>query len=93
MSAQIVLDHYLEKYQTSGNTLTDISFDNLPFLQEREPLYNMKGEKVSKSYHDTQGREAIRITYDRVFGDYQYNGTVYPNVFLGLQKTVHYSLF
>jgi hypothetical protein len=90
MSAQIVLDHYLEKYQTLGNTLTDISFDNLPFLQEREPLYNMKGQKVSKSYHDIQGREAIRITYDRVFGDYQYNGTVYPNVFLGLQKTVHY---
>ena len=90
MSAQIVLDHYLEKYQTSGNTLTDISFDNLPFLQEKEPLYNMKGQKVSKSYHDTKGKEAIRITYDRVFRDYEYNGTVYPNVFLGLQKTVHY---
>ncbi|MEM0575154.1 hypothetical protein [Flavobacterium polysaccharolyticum] len=90
MSAQIVLDHYLEKYQTLGNTLTDISFDNLPFLQEKEPLYNMKGQKVSKSYHDTKGKEAIRITYDRVFGDYEYNGTVYPNVFLGLQKTVHY---
>jgi hypothetical protein len=88
--AQIVLDHYLEKYQTLGNTLTDIPFDNLPFLQEKEPLYNMKGQKVSKSYQDTQGREAIRITYDRVFGDQQYNGTVYPNVFLGLQKTVHY---
>lgn len=90
MSAQIVLDHYLEKYKTLCNTLTDISFDNLPFLQEREPIYNMKGQKVSKSYHDTQERETIRITYDRVFGDYEYNGTVYPNVFLGLQKTVHY---
>ena len=90
MSAKIVLDYYLEKYQTLGNTLTDISFDNLPFLQEREPLYNMKGQKVSKSYHDTKGKEAIRITYDRVFGDYEYNGTVYANVFLGLQKTVHY---
>ena len=88
--AQIVLDHYLDKFQTLGNTLTDISFDNLPFLQEKEPLYNMKGQKVSKSYHDTKGKEAIRITYDRVFGDYEYNGTVYPNVFLGLQKTVHY---
>ena len=90
MKAQIVLDHYLDKFQTLANTLTDISFDNLPFLQEREPLYNMKGQKVSKSYHDTKGKEAIRITYDRVFGDYEYKGTVYPNVFLGLQKTVHY---
>ena len=90
MKAQIVLDHYLDKFQTLANTLTDISFDNLPFLQEREPLYNMKGQKVSKSYHDTKGKEAIRITYDRVFRDYEYNGTVYPNVFLGLQKTVHY---
>ncbi|WP_300978087.1 hypothetical protein [Flavobacterium sp.] len=90
MSAQIVLNHYFEKYQTLGNTLTDVSFDNLPFLQEREPQYNMKGQKVSKSYHDIQGREAIRITYDRVFGEHQYDGTVYPNIFLGLQKTVHY---
>jgi hypothetical protein len=90
MRAQIVLDHYLEKYQTLANTLSDISFDNLPFLQEKEPIYNMKGQKVSKSYYDTKGKEAIRITYDRVFGDYEYNGTVYPNVFLGLQKTVHY---
>jgi hypothetical protein len=90
MSAQIVLDHYLEKYQTLANTLTDISFDNLPFLQEREPSYNMKGQKVSKSYYDTNGKEAIRITYDRIIGDHEYNGTVYPNVFLGLQKTVHY---
>lgn len=90
MSAKIVLDYYLEQFQTLGNTLTDIPFDNLPFLQEKEPFYNMKGQKVSKSYHDTNGKEAIRITYDRVFGDYEYNGTVYPNVFLGLQKTVHY---
>lgn len=90
MSAKIVLDYYLDKFGTSANTLTDIPFDNLPFLQEKEPFYNMKGQKVSKSYHDTKGKEAIRITYDRVFGDYEYNGTVYPNVFIGLQKTVHY---
>ena len=88
MTAQLVLDYYLEKYQTMANTLTDISFDNLPFLQEREPLYNMKGQKISKSYFDTKGKEAIRITYDRVIGNHEYNGTVYPNVFLGLQKTV-----
>jgi hypothetical protein len=90
MSAQIVLDYYLDKFQTLGNTLTDIDFGNLSFLQEREPIYNMKGQKVSKSYYDQKGKETIRITYDRVFGDYEYQNTTYPNVFLGLQKTVHY---
>jgi hypothetical protein len=90
MSAKIVLDYYLEKYQTLGNTLTDIDFGNLSFLQEREPIYNMKGQKVSKSYYDQKGKEAVRITYDSVFGDYIHDNTVYPNTFLGLQKTVNY---
>jgi hypothetical protein len=31
MSAQIVLNYYLEQYQTLGNTLTDLSFDNISF--------------------------------------------------------------
>ena len=90
MSAQIVLDYYLDKYQTAGNTLTDIEFSNLSFLKEREPIYNMKGQKVSKSYYDNKGKEAIRIEYQRIFGEHTYNGVVYPNVFLGLQKTIHY---
>ena len=90
MSAIIVLDIYLEKYQTAGNTLTDIEFSNLSFLKEREPFYNMKGQKVSKSYYDNKGKEAIRIEYQRIFGEHTYNNVVYPNVFLGLQKTIHY---
>jgi hypothetical protein len=90
MSAQIVIQYHLDKFQTMANTMSDISFDNLPFLQERESIYNMKGQKVSKSYYDQKGKEAVRITYDRVFGDYKYNETIYPNVFLGLQKTIHY---
>ena len=90
MSAKLVLDHYLDQYQTLGNTLTDIDFGNLPFLQEKECVYNMAGQKVSKSYYDTSGREAIRITYDRVFGTYIYQEIEYPNVFLGLQKTINY---
>jgi len=90
MSSKLVLDHYLEKFQTLGNTLTDIDFQNLTFLQEKEAVYNMKGQKVSKSYYDTSGREAIRITYDRVFGTYVYQEIEYPNVFLGLQKTINY---
>jgi hypothetical protein len=90
MSAQIVLDHYLEKFGTLANTLTDIDFENLSFLQEREAIYNMKGQKVSKSYYDINGKEAIRLTYDRIIGDFTYQDIIYPYVFLGVQKTVHY---
>jgi hypothetical protein len=90
MSAQIVLDHYLEKYQTSGNTLTDISFNNLSFLQEEEPIYNNLGQKVSKSYLDMTGKEAVRIEYFRIIKDYTFEEIVYPNVFQGLQKVVHF---
>jgi hypothetical protein len=90
MSAQIVLDYYLEKYQTACNTLTDIEFSNLSFLKEREPIYNMKGQKVSKSYYDMNGKEAIRIEYKRVFGEHIYNSVGYANVFIGIQKTIHY---
>ena len=90
MSAQLVLDHYLEKYQTLGNTLTDVNFENLSFLQEKEAIYNMKGQKVSKSYYDIKGREAIRLSYDRIISDYTYQDIVYPDTFIGVQKTVHY---
>ena len=90
MSTKVILQHYLETYETSGNTLIDIDFGNLSFLQEKEAIYNMAGQKVSKSYYDITGREAIRITYERVFGDHLYNEINYPDVFLGLQKTIHY---
>jgi hypothetical protein len=90
MEAQLVLEYYLEKYQTLGNTLTDIDFENLSFLQEKEAVYNIKGQKLSKSYYDLKGKEVIRITYDRIISDYTYQDIVYSDVFIGVQKTVHY---
>jgi len=90
MSAQIVLNYYFDLYQTSGNTLSDISFDNLPFLVEKEPVYNMKGQKVSKSYYDQTGREAVRLTYNQIIETFNYNGVNYDNVFVGMAKTIHY---
>lgn len=90
MSAQMVLDHYLEKYQTLANTLTDISFDCLPFLIEKEPIYNMKGQKVSKSYYDKSDREAVRIEYGKIVETYSHNGVDYPSVYVGMKKTIHY---
>ncbi|WP_163401399.1 hypothetical protein [Flavobacterium fluviatile] len=87
---QLVIQHYLDKYQTMANTMTDIDFSNLSFLTEKEPIYNMAGQKVSKSYFDKKGREAVRICYNRIYGNYIYNDVVYPNVFLGFSKTVCY---
>jgi hypothetical protein len=90
MSAQIVLDHYLEKYQTSGNTLTDINFDNLSFFTTKEKIIDMKGQWVSKSYYAENDKEAIRITYEKLYGTHSYNGVDYPNIFLGVGKSINY---
>lgn len=87
---KIVIQSWLDRYNTSGITMSDLSFDNLPFLIEKEPIYNMKGQKVSKSYYDIDNREAVRIVYSRIIGNYTYNEVSYSNVFLGLKKIVHY---
>lgn len=88
--AKLVIQHYLEKFKTIANTLTDISFDTLPFFVAKEPLYNMKGRKISKSYYDKNGKEAVRISYNYIFGNHTYENVTYENVFLGLKKTIHY---
>lgn len=89
-NAQIVLDHYLEKYQMSGNMVNDISIDELEFLTETEPVYNLKGEKISKSYFAPNGKECIRIVYEKEIGIHTYNGVEYPDVWVGLKKSFHY---
>lgn len=90
MSAQIVLDHFLEKYQTLGNTLSDINFDNLSFFTTKEKIIDMKGQWVSKSYYAEKDKEAIRITYEKLYGLHTYEGVEYPNTFLGVGKSIHY---
>lgn len=90
MEAEIVIQHYLDKYQTNGTTMSDIKFDCLPFLYAQEPDYNMKGCKVSKSYYDKRGREAVRIVYKKIVGDFHYDGVIHNNVFLGMGKSILY---
>lgn len=90
MNTQIVLNHYLEKYQTLGNTLTDLNFDNISFLVAKEKITDMKGQWVSKSYYAEKNKEAIRITYEKIFGIHTYNGVDYPNTFLGVGKSILY---
>ncbi|OXB20653.1 hypothetical protein B0A80_18665 [Flavobacterium tructae] len=88
--AEIILEHYLNKFKTQANTLTDISFDCLPFLYAKEPHYNMKGVKVSKSYFDKSNREAIRINYTKIYEDFIYKGISYSKIFKGLRKEICY---
>jgi hypothetical protein len=90
MSAQIVLNYYLEQYQTLGNTLTDLSFDNISFLVAKEKVIDMKGQWVSKSYYAKDDKEAIRITYQKLIGIHTYNGVEFPNTFLGVGKAILY---
>lgn len=90
MEAQIVLDYYLNKYQTLGNTLTDINFDNLSFFTTKEKIIDMKGQWVSKSYYAEKDKEAIRITYEKLYGIHTHNGIEWPNTFLGVGKSIHY---
>lgn len=90
MSAQLVIDHIIEQRGINVNTLTDSDFSKLSWLNEREPIYNMKGEKVSKSYFFENKKEAIRIVYGKIYGDFEYNGVIYPNVYLGCEKTMNW---
>lgn len=86
MKAQLVIDYIVELKSINLNTLTDKSFDNISWLNEREPVYNMKGEKVSKSYFYENKKEAVCIEYSKIIGDYEYNGDTYPDTFLGFKK-------
>jgi hypothetical protein len=86
MSAKLVIDHIVEERGINLSTLTDKDFSNFSWLNEREPVSNMKGEKVSKSYYFENKKEAIRIEYYKILGDYEYNGVVYPNTYLGWKK-------
>ena len=89
-TAEVVLDHYLNEYQMAGNMINDISIDELEFLTESEPIYNLKGEKVSKSYYAPNGKEAIRIVYGKLMGTYTHNGVDYPDTWLGFKKEFQY---
>lgn len=86
MSAKLVIDHISEVRGINLNTLTDKDFSKISWLNEREPTYNMKGEKISKSYYFENKKEAIRINYYKIIGEYEYNGIIYPNVYLGWRK-------
>lgn len=86
----LVIQHFIEKYNLNGQTITDLAFNELSFLYEKEPTTNPKGEKVSKSYYATNHREAVRITYAKIIGKYTYKNVVYNDVFLGLQKTINF---
>ncbi len=90
MAAELVINYIIEQQGINLNTLTDKDFSNISWLNEREPIYNMKGEKVSKSYYYQNKKEAVRIEYSKITGDYEYNGVTYPDTWLGFKKSMNW---
>ncbi|MFK5971471.1 MAG: hypothetical protein QM487_15325 [Candidatus Marithrix sp.] len=85
-NAKLVIQKYIEDNKTVGKTIVDLPFDNLPFLTAKEPVFNMKGEKISKSYFDTKGKEAVKIVYKKLIETYE----GINNVFVGVQKEIQF---
>lgn len=90
MSAKLVIEYIIEKQGLTLTTLVDKDFSQISWLNEREPITNAKGERVSKSYYYNNTKEAIRIVYSKIVGDYTYNDVVYNDVYLGVSKTIHW---
>jgi len=74
--------------QISTNSLTDKDFSQFSWLNEREPVYSNKGERISKSYYYKNEKETIRIEYFKIFKDYVFEGITYPNTFIGVNKNI-----
>lgn len=55
-------------------------------LVAKEPFYNMKGRKISNHIMIKTGKEAVRISYNYIFGNHTYENILYENVFLGLKR-------
>ncbi|NCN87241.1 hypothetical protein GW932_05395, partial [archaeon] len=87
---KLAIEYLIKKMglQTLFNTLTDRDFSQFSWLNEREPIYNNKGERISKSYYYKNEKETIRIEYFKIFKDYVFEGITYPNTFIGVNKNI-----
>ena len=74
--------------RVATNSLTDKDFSQFSWLNEREPVYSNKGERISKSYYYKNEKETIRIEYFKIFKDYVFEGITYPSTFIGIQKKI-----
>ena len=86
--ARIVIDYIQEKKGINLDTLIDKDFSQFSWLNERESVFNELGERISKSYYYENKREAIRIEYSKIIGDFVFDGITYPNIFLGFKKII-----
>jgi|GEM_PF-1303515 len=87
-NAIVVLDYFLKKYKINNNRISDFDYSNFSFLSAREPVYNMKGQKVSKSFYAENGKETIRQVYTKIYGKHTFKDVEYDGVFLGMQKSI-----
>ena len=86
--ARIVIDYIQERKGINLDTLIDKDFSQFNWLNERESVFNEQGERVSKSYYYENNREAIRIEYFKIIGDFIFDKITYPNIFLGFKKKI-----
>ncbi len=85
MSVRVGID-YVKELMGIHHNLMDEDFSQTEYLNEREPIKDLKGQRVSKSYYFNNEKEIIRIEYFKLYGDYSYDNVTYPNVYLGIRK-------
>ena len=89
-TARLGLEYLLSKFKL-GNALTDKAYNNMSILYAKEAVYNMKGEKVSKSYYSHyKDKEIVRQEYSKVIGTHRHEGIDYPNIFIGVDRKVYH---
>jgi len=86
--AQIVIEYIKELQGINLNDLCDRDFSQMSFLNSREAVIGINGERISKSYYYKNKVEAIRIVYNKIYGTFIHNGIEYPNEYLGVGKTI-----
>ena len=88
--AQIVIEYIKKLKGINLNDLCDRDFSQMSFLNSREAIIGINGERISKSYYYKNKVEAIRIVYNKIYGTFTHNGIEYQNEYLGVGKSIHW---
>lgn len=87
---KILLKYHLDILGLNSNNLLDIDYSTLSFLNENEPTYSDRGEKISKVYTDSFNKKVVEIKYSKIIKNHEVDGVIYQNTFKGVQKTILY---
>lgn len=88
----ILLEFLIKKYRKDiqFTSVLDVSFHELNFLDENEPIIDEKGFKVSKSYC-YKGKEVVKLEYHKIIQDYMFESNLYNDVYIGNYKVIKYA--